>query len=768
MKPKHNVPLLSALLLVLGSAAQGADALPAGRPQPAAGRRLIDLVQADADVPGRVVDLPLAGYQLWPSLAPADCPFPPSPSLSGVFFTGVHSDYHVGDTFYPSWASDGNQYSPWTDGSTDGVSSHSFWLGKPATTGNAVMIGDDPLKLQIKNTSTPQEGAPEPYTGRYPAGSLVHNGIWYYGTYCLGPAGFVEHGGFTYNWPVLGPMPGFRISKDYGKTWTPSPLSPAKPLFPEPAKHLGTVKMGAPHFVDFGKNMEHSPDGKAYLLGMGAEENDAKPRFANLSWISADQVYLARVTPRPETINDLKAYEFFAGHDAAGKPVWTADFGKIRPLLDWNNHMGCVTATYVPGLKKYLMCVTNGWPTTGKMHSYILEADQLTGPWRLVTYMKDFGEQAYFLNFPSKFISADGKRLWLCYSANFAAEANGQKLKFNPPGGRYGLCLHEVRLLKPDEKVTAQTPNPFDAKNNVARQAKVKANSEWTGFPVAGAIDGRPGGYPNVNSEEWASGGWKEGATLTLTWDKPQTVDRVWLVDRPNPLDQVLACKLTFSDGTSVDVSTPLPDDGTKALEVVFPPKTTSTLTFTTTKVKESTNAIGLSEIGVFTAKPGSAYPAKKVDSGRPNPFDAKNNIARQAKVKANSEWTGFPVAGAIDGRPGGYPNVNSEEWASGGWKEGATLTLTWDKPQTVDRVWLVDRPNPLDQVLACKLTFSDGTSVDVSTPLPDDGTKALEVVFPPKTTSTLTFTTTKVKESTNAIGLSEIGVFTRDSGETK
>ena len=38
------------------------------------------------------------------------------------------------------------------------------------------------------------------------------------------------------------------------------------------------------------------------------------------------------------------------------------------------------------------------------MRSYILEADALTGPWRLVTYLKDFGEQAYFLNFPSKFI----------------------------------------------------------------------------------------------------------------------------------------------------------------------------------------------------------------------------------------------------------------------------------------------------------------------------------------------------------------------------
>jgi hypothetical protein len=30
--------------------------------------------------------------------------------------------------------------------------------------------------------------------------------------------------------------------------------------------------MGSPYFVDFGKNMEHSPDGKAYLGGHGAAE----------------------------------------------------------------------------------------------------------------------------------------------------------------------------------------------------------------------------------------------------------------------------------------------------------------------------------------------------------------------------------------------------------------------------------------------------------------------------------------------------------------
>jgi hypothetical protein len=214
---------------------------------------------------------------------------------------------------------------------------------------------------------------------------------------------------------------------------------------------MGPVKMGCPHFVDFGQNMRHSPDGKAYLVGMGAEENDPQPRYANLSWITADQVYLARVVPSIENINDIRKYEFFAGHDAAGRAIWTGDFAGLRPLLDWNNNMGCATVTYDAPLRKYLMCVTDGWPTCGKMNSYILEADRLTGPWRLVVYMKDFGQQGYFLNFPSKFISADGRTLWLCYSANFAPNWNGMKLKINPPGGRYGLCLHECRLLAPGE-----------------------------------------------------------------------------------------------------------------------------------------------------------------------------------------------------------------------------------------------------------------------------------------------------------------------------
>ncbi len=554
----------------------------------------------------KLIRVPTEGFA-WPNRPPKDCPFEQSKQFDGIYFTGADHGRWYGDTWYPSWASDGNLYSPWTDGTTEGVTSVSIendtdW--KVATTGNAVMIGDDPENLTIRNTSPPQKASPKPFEGRYPCGSLVYNGVWYYGTYCLGPKPTTRHKGFDYNWPILGPMPGFRISTDYGRTWTPSPLSPERPLFPEPARRWGPVKMGAPHFVDFGKNMQHSPDGKAYLLGMGAEENDPKPRYANLSWISADQVYLARVTPSIANINDVKKYEFFAGRDAAGKPVWTSDFAKIKPLLDWNNNMGVATVTYDAPLKKYLMCVTDGWPTCAKMRTYILEADALTGPWRLVTYMKDFGEQAYFVNFPSKFISGDGRTLWLCYSANFASGWNkAAALKVNPPGSNYGLSLHEVRLLAGGEPAAKNEPNPLLTEENVARKAKVEVSSCYPGYHAEGAIDGVVGGFPNDITKEWATNGEKAGAWIELRWKQPQRIDRVWLFDRPNTLDQIVAGALEFSDGSTIKLEKPLPDTAAKGLEISFPPKTISWVRLTITGVKEGSPNIGLAEFAVFRSK---------------------------------------------------------------------------------------------------------------------------------------------------------------------
>jgi len=401
---------------------------------------------------------------VWKSEPPADCPFEPSKVITGIEFTGFQRHYPVADTWYPSWAADGNLYSPWTDGELHGDGSYSDAIvpdtnsfggfrtvrGK-STTGQAVMMGDDPLQLTLKNLGKVQAD-PHPYGGRYPCGSLVYRGVWYYGTYCLSPSGSTKFGDMVYNWPWLGPLVGFRVSRDLGQTWEETRHTPARPLFGETGMWGHPVKIGAPHFVDFGKDMEHSPDGKAYLVATGAELKDSQPRFANLSWITGDQIYLVRVTPAPENINDANAYEFFAGPDAQGRGGWTNDFRAIKPLLEWNNNMGCVTVTYFAPLKKYLMCVTDGGNTCSRMNTYLLEADTLTGPWRLVTYLKDFGEQAYFVNLPSKFISADGRTAWLCYSGNFATDWNGEKLKVNPPGSYYGLVMQQIRLQGPEPR----------------------------------------------------------------------------------------------------------------------------------------------------------------------------------------------------------------------------------------------------------------------------------------------------------------------------
>ncbi len=397
---------------------------------------------------------------VWKSEPPADCPFELSRELTGVRFLGVKAGFRYGDTWYPTWAADGRLYSPWTDGTTQGLKSWSSGystngeiakdgtLVRKATTGQAILLGDDPLQLKVEVVGGLVEADPYPYGGRYPCGSLVHDGIWYYGTYCLSPFGVTRYGDMLYNWPHLGPLVGFRISRDFGKTWEETKHTPAKPLFGETGLGGYPIKIGTPHFVDFGKNMQHSPDGKAYLVAHGADPADPKPRFWNTSWITGDQIYLLRVIPGEKNINDPAQYEFYAGRDSRGEPLWSSDFKKIKPLLEWNNNMGCVTATYNPVLKKYLMCVTDGGNTCARMHTYILEANSLTGPWRLVTYMKDFGQQAYFVNLPSRFIQPDGRTAWLLYSGNYAPDWNGEKIQENPPGSHYGLVLQKIQLIE--------------------------------------------------------------------------------------------------------------------------------------------------------------------------------------------------------------------------------------------------------------------------------------------------------------------------------
>ena len=395
----------------------------------------------------------------WKSEVPPDSPFKQSKELTGIKLLGIKSGFHYGDTWYPTHgllmaifilpgpmelltALIHGQADFFNNGEANGDGN----VVRKATTGQAVIRGDDPMKLEIEVLGLSQAD-PYPYGGRYPCGSLIYNGIWYYGTYCLSPYGITQYGDKSYNWPQLGPFVGFRYSTDYGKTWIETPHKPSDPIFKETGLGGYPVKIGTPHFIDFGKNMQYSPDGKAYLVAHGSDQNSAQSSFYHNSWITGDQVYLLRVTPSIENMNDRSKYEFYAGKDKQGEPVWTKDFQKIKPLLEWRENMGCVTVTYNAPLKKYLMCLTDGGNTCAKMSTYILESDKLTGEWKMVTYLKDFGEQAYFVNIPSKFISKDGKTAWMLYSGNYATNWNGEKIAENPPGSHYGLVLQKFEFI---------------------------------------------------------------------------------------------------------------------------------------------------------------------------------------------------------------------------------------------------------------------------------------------------------------------------------
>jgi|ERR1035437_5874462 hypothetical protein len=71
---------------------------------------------ANAQEARQSATLPVAedSWMNWPSQPPKDCPFPASKTLAGIRFTGRHAEYANADTWYPSWASDGNLYSPYS------------------------------------------------------------------------------------------------------------------------------------------------------------------------------------------------------------------------------------------------------------------------------------------------------------------------------------------------------------------------------------------------------------------------------------------------------------------------------------------------------------------------------------------------------------------------------------------------------------------------------------------------------------------------------
>eukprot|EP00041_Stephanoeca_diplocostata_P006638 m.90490 g.90490 ORF g.90490 m.90490 type:complete len:629 (+) comp16461_c0_seq2:37-1923(+) len=408
----------------------------------------------------------------WDDQPQEGIPWPKSKDILGwEYLSGANPGYGGGDhiarsadTWYPSWGADGNLYSPWTDGSVhDDITGATVGSGSGgktgngynSTTGQAIIVGDDPFNLTITNVKT-FTSSTYPYQGRYPCGSLYYKKQWWYGTYYLdnpnatvgpnyvGPNPDPNCG----NWCIQGPVVDFRRSVDNGASWVEDRVnasSASDNLFAETAQSNAKVKFGAPHWVDFGQELEHSPDGKAYLVGHGASRPEAIQ-----AWMLGDEVYMARVEPTADAIADKAQWEFYAGGTGADAKWAKGDVSAAAPLVTWNNHTGVVTMTYFSVLKKYIMCISTAsfYPyMTKQFDTYFLESDAITGPWAYVNYNSEFGPEAYFVHHPSKFLASTINATsstydaFLMYSANFAFHSGSM-----PPNSGYHMNLQQARF----------------------------------------------------------------------------------------------------------------------------------------------------------------------------------------------------------------------------------------------------------------------------------------------------------------------------------
>jgi len=281
------------------------------------------------------------------------------------------------------------------------------------------------------------EGTPETgLTGTFLAGGSAVGPVWN-SDYNRKPTGMACVGGDLYmavqdlkatNPGMFDDAPAATIvkSSDRGRTWTWDPTAPmfGSASTSDPQRHVFTTIM----FLDYGKDNVHAPDGYVYAYGI---DNNWTQSYSGVV-PDPQALYLARV---PESsIMNRSTWQFYTG-TVGGTPTWSSNIASRAPVLEdtrrtyeniWGTDphdfsvIGQGGVVYNPGLQRYLYTSFSGSITQGSATHDFYESTTPWGPWKLLA-SNDFGMAASWLNhnggyapsIPSKFISADGTRMWL-------------------------------------------------------------------------------------------------------------------------------------------------------------------------------------------------------------------------------------------------------------------------------------------------------------------------------------------------------------------
>ena len=525
---------------------------------------------------------PIYKYYEWENEIPDDCPYERSKDITKVMFTGRYANYTAADTWYLQSANDGNLYSCWTDGEMDGFSTNSNIRSNAV--GQAKIIGWDPLNLKFENLGRMWAGG----TNYYPCVSLIVDGTFYIGTYNA----FNHEGYFN----------GFRYSKNWNHftantepNWKNQYWTNAIDLDGNFFNETGKAKFRTAHAVNFAKNNK-AQDGRIYLSAHGYSSGNGKN-----NWDKGDAIYLCRTHATPEDITQAESYEFFAGHAKNGKPIWMKGGANAKPIVDWPNHLGSESITYFPKMDKYILITCRLMEEEENLPYNVTifwEADAITGPYKIVHYMKDWGAQTYFPNIPSQFINDDGTSAWLTVASNYSVQ------NINPHQNRYAASMHELTFVLKDEPFEEVKQNL----KNIAPMAKVWATSFEEDSKPEAAIDGIIDIDNKQKSFEWISNEGK-GAMLKLEWDEERVIDRIRIYDSPAGDRWTKEGYFVFSDGSMEWMYAAPSNSAQTPTEIRFPAKKIKWLKFTITDgMADMSTAwipgqrLGVSEIQVFEA----------------------------------------------------------------------------------------------------------------------------------------------------------------------
>lgn len=304
------------------------------------------------------------------------------------------------------------------------------------------------------------EGMPPDLTGETIARGDEVGPIWSGAGYNRKPTGMVCEGDTIYLAVQdlaldFNDVPAATIVKstDGGRTWS---WDRSAPMFDD---HVFTTIW----FADYGRGGERTPGRYVYAYGLDGNWRDSFDDTVE----DPQDVYLARV-PRSR-VDEGSAWQFYTGSGSGSgdKPRWSNKIADREPVLRDTRRVYEQTystnrvsdlsvlsqggVTYVPGLDRYIY---TSW-TEYTFEFY--ESPTPWGPWKHFQ-SKDFGgypwdqnqHGGYATTIPSKFMSDDGKTLWV--QSNVCPCGGGGTSVYN-------FNLRKLSLTRSDPAPAADLPS---------------------------------------------------------------------------------------------------------------------------------------------------------------------------------------------------------------------------------------------------------------------------------------------------------------------